>query len=98
MNKMAFSILIVLIVVAFVTAPAAAGFYYPYSQQATRIPQFDYARSNAYSPGVKDMPTKISYLPAIQAFNLIPISPSGFNGAGTGITISTGKWSSLFGT
>lgn len=98
MNKMAFSILAVLLVFAFVALPASAGFIYPYSEQARRIPQFDYARSNAYSPGVKDMPTKISYLPAIQAFNLIPISPSGFNGAGTGITISTGKWSSLFGT
>lgn len=98
MKKMAFCILVILLAVAFIAPPAFAAFYYPYSEQARRIPNIDYARSNAYSPGVKDMPTKIAYIPAFQAFNLKPISPSGFNGAGTGITISTGKWSSLFGT
>lgn len=97
MKKMALCILIILMAVALIAPPAFAGFIYTYSDQARRIPSFDYARSNAYSPGVKDMSTKIAYIPAFQAINLKPISPSGFNGAGTGIPISTGKWSSLFG-
>ncbi len=91
MKKTTLCILAILIAVALVATPVAAGIY------TDRIPNIRYAISNTYSLGSKDMSSRLPFISAVQSFNFKPISPSGFTGSGTGITLSTGQWGSLFG-